>query len=259
MPRSIGELGTLDDGLISSPAVFTPLSSIRRYRDDRSSLPLLPFFWLLLGSTSASLIRLELRTPVSVNMLIGGFVLPSFVIFCSPVRYRFCRGGRDPSTVVVAISGDDGRELWKEPCGDASGSSSACSRGDQGGMLADSTTSFALSPSQSASRSTIDLRRRLLNTRDSGLRMLDNRGDGRTYPLSVAGVSGEFEYGDERGEFGSDGIEWSPLVAGDEGVDRGGPPFRPFGRGGGSRPPPAGTVRVGGGSTGAAFTVDCAQ
>ena len=87
----IGELGTLDDGLISSPAVFTPLSSIRRYRDDRSSLPLLPFFWLLLGSSSASLIRLELRTLVllSVNMLIGGLDLPSFVIFCRPDRYRF--------------------------------------------------------------------------------------------------------------------------------------------------------------------------
>ena len=50
MDVEIGELGTLAlaDGLIiSSPAVRTPLSSIRLYRDDRSSLPPLPFFVLL--------------------------------------------------------------------------------------------------------------------------------------------------------------------------------------------------------------------
>ena len=84
----IGELGTLDDGLISSPAVFTPLSSIRRYRDDRSSLPPLPFFVArFLVSRSASLIRLALRSPASENMLIDGrALLPSFVIFCNPVR-----------------------------------------------------------------------------------------------------------------------------------------------------------------------------
>ena len=86
----IGELGTLEDGLISikSPAVFTPLSSIRRYRDDRSSLPPLPFFVArFLVSRSASLIRLALRSPASENMLIDGrALLPSFVIFCNPVR-----------------------------------------------------------------------------------------------------------------------------------------------------------------------------
>ena len=51
---------------------------------------------------------------VSENMLTGGFALPSFVIFCSPVRYRFCRDGRDPSTGVTDsdISGEDGSELF---------------------------------------------------------------------------------------------------------------------------------------------------
>ncbi len=106
------------------------MSSIRRYRDDRSSLALPTFFCVLRGSSSASLMRLALRTPVSVNMLIGGLVFPSFVIFCRPVRYRFCRAGRDPSTGVATISGDDGSELWNEPCGEASAPSSGCSRGD---------------------------------------------------------------------------------------------------------------------------------
>ena len=82
--------------------------------------------------------------------------------------------------------------------------------------------------------------------------MFDRRGDGLTYPPSeLAGVSGELEYGDESGEFGNEAIEWSPLVPGDEGVDRGCLPFLLLGRGGGGRPP-TGTVRDGRGSTGAA-------
>ncbi len=80
----------------------------------------------------------------------------------------------------------------------------------------------------------------MLKRSDSGPRMLDRRGEGLTYPPSeLPGVSGEFEYGDERGEFGSDAIACSPVAAGEEGVDRGGLPFRLFGRGGGCRPPTA--------------------
>lgn len=139
----IGELGTLalPDGFISSPAVRTPLSSIRLYRDDRSSLPPpLPFFVLLpllRESMSASLIRRELRKLTSgmENMLIDDpFDLPSFVIFCSPVRYRFCRDGRAPdaSTLVVNISGEDGNDASGEGVLESAWSGS---RGDHGGAV----------------------------------------------------------------------------------------------------------------------------
>ncbi len=71
-----GEFGTL------FTAIRAPLSSIRRYRDDDASSPLLPLFFklpLLPDSRSASLDRLALRTPTSENTLID-LDLPSLVI-----------------------------------------------------------------------------------------------------------------------------------------------------------------------------------
>ena len=241
MDVEIGELGTLAlaDGLIiSSPAVRTPLSSIRLYRDDRSSLPPLPFFVLLpllLESMSASLIRRELRRPASgiENMPIDDpFDLPSFVIFCSPVRYRFWRDCRVPeaSTVVVSISGEDGNDASGEGVLESAGSGS---RGDHGGTVG-ASASFTLTVNSSSCSSSSDCRRVRLERSVSPRRKLDRRGD------RTAGVPTELLYGDDSGVFGNDArLGYSPLVAGEDGVDRSGLPFRLLGRGGGRSPPGA--------------------
>ena len=106
---------------------------------------------LLLESMSASLIRRELRRPASgiENMPIDDpFDLPSFVIFCSPVRYRFWRDCRVPeaSTVVVSISGEDGNDASGEGVLESAGSGS---RGDHGGTVGPSA-SFTLTVNSSS-------------------------------------------------------------------------------------------------------------
>ena len=65
-------------------------------------------------------------------------------------------------------------------------------------------------------------------------RKLDRRGD------TTAGVPTELLYGDDSGVFGNDArLGYSPLVVGEDGVDRSGLPFRLLGRGGGRSPPGA--------------------
>lgn len=88
--------------------------------------------------------------------------------------------------------------------------------------------------SYSSPCSSSDSRRVRLDRSVSPLKKLDRRGD------LTAGVSRELLYGDDSGVFGNDArLGYSPLVAGEEGIDRDGLPFRLLGRGGGKRPPGA--------------------
>ncbi|KAI0361108.1 hypothetical protein OH77DRAFT_397017 [Trametes cingulata] len=200
---------------------------------------------LRLGSNSASLIRRALRAPPDGDSgtapLSEPFPLPSFLIFCSPDRYRLWRGAREPSVGCAVSSGDEGTESRGDIGSPGSRSAQVCSVA----VCVPSRSSSSCFWSYGLCCSTSECRR-ALNTSDSPRRKFDSRGDGFAFglwlwlPSELAGVFGLFEYGEEVGEFGKDAIEWSTLVAGEDGVERAGLPLRLFGRGGGGRPPPAG-------------------
>ncbi|KAI0660544.1 hypothetical protein C8Q70DRAFT_58808 [Cubamyces menziesii] len=165
-------------------------------------------------SSSASLIRRALRAP-------------------PPLRYRFWRDGRDPSAGLTGSSGEDGTEST----GDIPSPMSRVDHLSAAAAARDSSASFW---SYRTSCSASD-RLRMPSVSVSPRRKLDRRGDGLTLGLTseLPGVLGLLEYGEDVGEFGRDAIEWSKLVAGEEGLDCIGLSLRLFGRGGGGRPPPA--------------------